>query len=91
MFANTSAIPDYSKVLPDELVFSKRYRRELFARMTYNEKRKFQVYMNLMYFRYLHSRHRLTDPERFWIEESKYALLRTAVMRKMALMKKKKL
>eukprot|EP00928_Gymnodinium_smaydae_P023918 TRINITY_DN19542_c0_g6_i1.p1 TRINITY_DN19542_c0_g6~~TRINITY_DN19542_c0_g6_i1.p1 ORF type:complete len:210 (+),score=49.86 TRINITY_DN19542_c0_g6_i1:75-704(+) len=64
------AIASKPERVPDALLFHVRHGGEIFAGLHDDERRKLQVYHNLMYTRYPHSEEKARDPQRFWIPEN---------------------
>lgn len=64
------AVASKPEKVPEELLFHNRYRGEIFRSLSEYERRKLQVFHNLMYVRYPHVDEKQRNPERFWIPEN---------------------
>ncbi|KAL8455908.1 hypothetical protein Emag_000282 [Eimeria magna] len=54
---------------PEELAFHQVYRQQIFDSLTPLEKRKLQVFQNLMHIRFPHAELKKREPQLFWISE----------------------
>eukprot|EP00392_Amoebophrya_sp_AT5.2_P014485 g14634.t1 len=61
-----------SDIWPKEMLFHNMHRKQIFAEMTFLEKKRLQCFQNLMRIRYPHAEAKVRDPEQFWIPESQY-------------------
>ncbi|CAD7923565.1 unnamed protein product [Amoebophrya sp. A120] len=61
-----------SDVWPKDMLFHQMFRQQIFADMTFPEKKRLQTFQNFMRIRYPHAEVKRNDPERFWIPESQF-------------------
>mmetsp|Transcript_120634 Transcript_120634/g.240215 ORF Transcript_120634/g.240215 Transcript_120634/m.240215 type:complete len:206 (-) Transcript_120634:55-672(-) len=64
------AVASEPEPVPESLLFHERHRAEILRSLREDERRKMQVYYNLMYVRYPHVEERRRNPERFFIPET---------------------
>jgi len=64
------AIASKPEKVPEPLLFHVRYGNEVFRGLNNEERRKLQVFHNLMYVRYPHAEEKARNPQRFWIPEN---------------------
>mmetsp|Transcript_10367 Transcript_10367/g.22853 ORF Transcript_10367/g.22853 Transcript_10367/m.22853 type:complete len:214 (+) Transcript_10367:203-844(+) len=78
--------PDH---VPEPLLFHQRHHKEIFDSLNEDEKRKLQVYQNLMYVRYPHAAEKARNRDRFFIPENQIvSRQKEAAMAKMKLTKR---
>jgi len=64
------AVASKPEPVPESLLFHERHRTEILRSLREDERRKLQVYYNLMYVRYPHIEERRRNPSRFFIPET---------------------
>mmetsp|Transcript_67403 Transcript_67403/g.152426 ORF Transcript_67403/g.152426 Transcript_67403/m.152426 type:complete len:209 (+) Transcript_67403:119-745(+) len=67
---HAEAIESKPEPVPEALLFHERHRAEIFRSLNDAERRRLQVFQNLMHVRYPHVDERMRNPDRFFIPEN---------------------